>query len=83
MILYNDARHLLRWGGATCALALLGVGIRVWVEPDGSDILSGGGLVGLIYALLGAALIVFAWLLAALRFVPSWWFIGSRAFWLK
>jgi hypothetical protein len=26
---------------------------------------------------------VFAWLLSALRFVPSWWFIGSRAFWLK
>ncbi len=83
MILYNDPRHLFRWGGITCGLALLAVGLRLWCEPDGEETLPGGGRIGLIYGLLGGGIIVFAWLLSALRFVPSWWFIGSRAFWLK
>ncbi len=83
MILYNDPRHLFRWGGVTGGLTLLAVGLRVWLEPEGTERLPGGSQVGLIYGVLGGAIIVFAWLLSALRFVPSWWFIGSRALWLK
>lgn len=83
MILYNDPRHLFRWGGVTCGLALVAVGIRLWLEPDGTETLTGGSRVGLTYGILGGAIIVFAWLLSALRFVPSWWFLGSRALWLK
>jgi hypothetical protein len=83
LILYNDSRHLFRWGGVTCGLMILAVGIRIWFDPAGTETLPGGSRVGLIYAILGGGIILFAWLLSALRFVPSWWFIGSRAFWLK
>ncbi|MBI2804796.1 MAG: hypothetical protein HYX68_07415 [Planctomycetes bacterium] len=83
MLLYNDPRHLSLWGGTTLGLALFAIGVRVWLEPDGPETLSGGSQVGLIYGLLGGGIVIFCWLLAALRFVPSWWFIGCRAFWLK
>ena len=83
VILYNDPKHLLRWGGGTLALSVLAVGVRLWLEPEAPDTLPGGSQAGLAYGLLGGGLVVFAWLLSALRFVPSWWFIGSRAFWLK
>jgi len=83
LILYNDARHLFRWGGATAGLALVAIGLRIWLEPEGTESLSGGSPVGLLYGILGGAIILFAWLLSALRFVPTWWFIGSRALWLK
>lgn len=83
LILYNNPRHLLLWGGTTTGLGLAAVGLRLWAEPAGSDVLPGGSAIGLIYAILGGLLIVFAWLLSALRFVPGWWFIGSRALWLK
>jgi hypothetical protein len=83
LILYNDARHLFRWGGITCGLGLTAVGLRVYFEPDGAETLPGGSQVGLWYGLIGGFIIIFAWLLSTLRFVPSWWFIGSRAFWLK
>src|SRR5262245_55150037 len=83
MLLYNDSRHLFRWGGLTCGLALVAIGLRVWFEPDGPETLPSGSRVGLWYGIIGGAIILFAWLLSALRFVPSWWFIGSRALWLK
>ncbi len=83
LLLYNDRKHLLKWGGTTAGLAVIAVGARLWFEPIGEEMLAGGSTVGLWYGVLGGLLIVFAWLLTALRFVPSWWFIGSRAFWLK
>jgi hypothetical protein len=83
LILYNDARHLFRWGGITCGLGLTAVGLRVYFEPDGAETLPGGSQVGLWYGLIGGFIIIFAWLLSTLRFVPSWWFIGSRAFLVK
>jgi hypothetical protein len=45
--------------------------------------LTGGSSVGLWYGTIGSALMVYAGLLSALRKVPSWWWIGSRKFWLK
>ncbi len=83
MILYNDPRHLTRWGGFAGGLIVLAVGVRITFEPDGPETLPGGSQVGLIFGILGGALILFAWLLSGLRFVPNWWFIGSRALWLK
>lgn len=83
VILYNDPRLLVRWGGSTGGLALVAVGVRVWLEPEGAETLGGGEPAGLVFGLLGGGIIVFAWLLSALRFVPSAWFLGSRAFWLK
>ena len=83
MILYNDPKHLLRWGGFTLMLGACAVGVRLGFEPDAPETLPGGSPVGLAYGLLGGGILVFAWLLSALRFVPSWWFIGARAFWLK
>jgi hypothetical protein len=83
LILYNDPRHLVRWGGSTAGLALAAIGLRLWLEPDGSESLSGGSRPGLLYGLLGGGILLFAWLLSGLRFVPTWWFLGSRALWLK
>jgi len=83
VILYNDPKHLLRWGGLTLVLIAVAVGVRLACEPEAPETLPGGSQVGLLYGLAGGGIIVFAWLLSALRFVPSWWFIGSRAFWLK
>lgn len=83
MLLYDKPRNLLAWAGATSGLALMALGTRLWFEPDGPETLPGGSQIGLIYGILGGLVILFAWLLSALRFVPSWWFIGSRALWLK
>lgn len=61
----------------------MSIAARIWLDPDGNEPLSGGSQLGLIYGVLGGGIILFAWVLSALRFVPGWWFIGSRAFWLK
>src|ERR1043165_4496698 len=52
LILYNYSRHLFRWGGVTGGLAVLGIGVRIALEPASPDQLNGGSRVGLIYALL-------------------------------
>lgn len=83
MIVYKNPRHLLRWGGFTLIASAAAIAIRLCFEPDGPETLPGGSQVGLLYGVLGCGVIVFAWLLSALRFVPTWWFLGSRAFWLK
>ena len=79
MLLYNNPGHLLRWGGTTACLMVLGVGTRIWFSPGEAEALPGGGVVGLLFGVLGGLLILFALSLSLLRFVPSWWFIGSRA----
>lgn len=83
MIIYNNYRQLLTWGLGTLLLGCLAVGIRLGYQPAETEILPGGKFVGLCYGIAGGGLVIFAFLLTALRFVPSWWFIGSRAFWLK
>jgi hypothetical protein len=77
-----DSRHR-RWLIATAALALGAVARYWWLSHSAVEPLTGGSRVGLAYAIAGGLLIVFAWLLSGLRHVPSWWWLGSRAFWLK
>jgi hypothetical protein len=83
LIIYDNRRHLLTWGLGTLVLGLLAVGIRLCYEPAETETLPGGKFIGLYYGIAGGVLILFALSLNLLRFVPSWWFIGSRAFWLK
>jgi hypothetical protein len=64
--------------GAVSATAL-----RWHLGRDAPDGLPGGSQVGLFYGIAGGALILFAWLLSAMRYVPTWWWLGARAFWLK
>jgi hypothetical protein len=83
LIVYNNRRHLFTWGLGTLVLALVAVGVRLSLEPGETESLPGGKLVGLAYGIAGGLLILFALSLTLLRFVPGWWFIGSRAHWLK
>jgi hypothetical protein len=77
-----DSRHR-RWLQVTGVLALSAVALYLWLSHAAAEPLSGGSRVGLAYGIAGGLLIVFAWLLSGLRYVPSWWWLGSRAFWLK
>jgi hypothetical protein len=81
-IVLIDRSH--RWwfvgfvGGTVAALVLFW---RLGRHAPGG--LSGGSVGGMSYGFAGAALLVFALGLAGLRFVPKWWWIGSRTFWLR
>lgn len=81
MLLY-DARQI-KWLAIFLIGSALAVALYLWLNSQTPDGLTGGSRVGLLYGIAGGVLIVFAWLLSALRFLPSWWWIGSRAFWLK
>jgi hypothetical protein len=75
-----DSTHR-RWFASTVILAAGALALYWWLSPLGG--LSGGSLAGLWYGIIGSALMIYAGLLAALRKVPSWWWIGSRKVWLK
>jgi hypothetical protein len=45
--------------------------------------LTGGSTPGLWFGISGSALMVYAGLLAFLKRVPAWWWIGSRQTWLR
>lgn len=77
-----DSSHK-RWLVGTLTAGSAALGLYVWLSWDAPDGLGGGSQVGLAYGIAGGGLILFAWLLTALRYVPKWWWIGSRAFWLK
>jgi hypothetical protein len=77
-----DARHRL-WILITSICGALAVGFYQWQSESVPGGLTGGSAVGLWYGILGTALMVFAGALSLLRFVPSWWWIGSRKFWLR
>jgi hypothetical protein len=51
-------------------------------SPEG-DPPSGNTVVGMWFGIAGYACMVFAALLSLLRRAPSWWWIGSRSWWLK
>jgi hypothetical protein len=80
-------RHMA-WRGDLLVSLLGGTGFfylglllgRRWAIPGGPTAAS---VAGLWYGILAAACMVFAGLLAALRHLPSWWWLGSRQWWLK
>jgi hypothetical protein len=71
------------WAIFFVTASLASIGLRWWAGRGEPDRLTGGSRIGLAYGIAAAALIVFAVLLAALRYVPTWWWIGSRKSWLK
>lgn len=77
-----DRSHRI-WGLVTAGLAALAVAAYVWLDRFTPGGLTGGSMVGLWYGIAGFLLMVFAGLLAVLRRVPSWWWIGSRRTWLR
>jgi hypothetical protein len=81
-LLLYDPRQT-KWLAVFLGGSAAAVGLYLWLARGAPDGLTGGSRVGLLYGIAGGLLIVFAWLLSALRFVPSWWWLGSRAFWLK
>jgi len=81
----GDRWRFLHKGWATFFLVAtaVAIGLRWWVGRDAAESLTGGSRIGLLYGIGAAALIVFTVLLAGLRWVPKWWWIGSRKSWLK
>jgi hypothetical protein len=77
-----DASHK-KWMVATLVLSVAAVAVYWGFDRGAPGGLTGGSAVGLWYGMIGSALMVYAGLLAALRKVPSWWWIGSRKVWLK
>jgi hypothetical protein len=77
-----DTSHR-RWMLVTAALGAGLTAAYVWLYRRAPGGLTGGSSVGLWYAVIGSALMVFAGLLPALRRVPSWWWLGSRQAWLR
>jgi len=63
--------------GLLCLGLFLG---RRWAIPGGP---TAAGVAGMWYGILGAACMLFAGLLAGLRHLPAWWWLGSRQWWLK
>jgi hypothetical protein len=68
---------ILGGAGLFCLGLVLG---RRWALPGG---LTAASTAGMWYGILGSACMVFAGLLPALRHLPSWWWLGSRKWWLK
>jgi hypothetical protein len=78
-----DRRHT-PWAIAAAALGAAAVGLYVWLDHHTHGGLTGGSTVGLWYGVAGSALMVYAGLLAAHRYVPGLWrYIGSRQTWLR
>jgi hypothetical protein len=77
-----DSSHT-KWALTTIGIAGAAVGIYSWLNHSTPGGLTGGSTTGLWYGVAGSALMIYAGLLAAHRKVPAWWWIGSRAVWLK
>jgi hypothetical protein len=72
-----------KWAWATSLLAAFAVGLYLFLYHRAPGGLTGGDLVGMVYGILGALLMLFAGSLSFLRRVPSWWWIGTRKAWLR
>jgi hypothetical protein len=71
------------WAVFFVAASAASICLRWWLGRDMPERLTGGSRVGLAFGIAAGALIIFAVLLAGLRWVPKWWWIGSRRTWLK
>ncbi len=72
-----------KWFLATTAIAAGAVALHAVLTRNTPGGPTGGSTVGLWYGVAGSALMVYAGLLAVLRKVPSWWWIGSRQTWMR
>jgi hypothetical protein len=77
-----DSTHK-RWFWITLALTVLALGVWGLFNFLSPSRLTGASTVGLWYGVAGAALMVYAGLLAAHRRVPRWQWIGRRQTWLR
>jgi hypothetical protein len=77
-----DTTHK-KWAVGTLALALASFLLYLWLRRAAGSEWTGGSTAGLWFGIAAAALMVFAGLLAALRRVPSWWWLGTRKTWLR
>ena len=77
-----DRKHL-PWILPTAAVAVPAVVLHAWLDRRTPGGLTGGSTAGLWYGIAGSALMLFAGLLSARRQAPSWWWLGSRQFWLR
>ncbi len=71
------------WIAGTVVAALAAGGFYAVVTGRSPDGLTGGSVIGLWYGIIGSALMLFAGLLAVLKRVPAWGWIGRRQTWLR
>lgn len=77
-----DAGHR-NWFFGTAVAGVVTLALFAWSDRATPGGASGGTTAGLWFGIVGTGLMVFCGLLSALRRVPSWWWLGSRQFWLK
>jgi hypothetical protein len=70
------------WMIVTGLLAVAALGVYEWLKIYIPDEIRGSSTAGLWFGTAGAALMIFAGSLSFLRRVPSWWWLGSRKFWM-
>jgi hypothetical protein len=68
---------------ASAAATLLTAGLLLGQRGARPDPPAGNTVAGIWFGIAGSACMVFAALLSLLRRVPSWWWIGSRQWWLR
>ena len=71
------------WIIGASVLALAALGSHWWLDRQTPGGLTGGSPAGLGFGLAGAALMVYAGLLSALRKVPGWTWLGPRKRWMR
>jgi hypothetical protein len=76
-----DSTHK-RWIVFTLIASAAAVGVWWWLDRSTPEGLTGGSIPGLWYAVLGWLMMIFAWLLSAVRKFPRWR-LPPRKWWLK
>jgi hypothetical protein len=77
-----DTTHK-KWAVGTLALALAAFLLYVFLRGRAGGEWTGGSRAGLWFGIAAGFLMVLAGFLAALRRVPSWWWLGTRKTWLR
>jgi hypothetical protein len=76
-----DSTHK-HWIAFSAGAAVIALAVWWWLDRSTPGGLTGGSVAGLWYALLGSLLMLFAWLLSAVRHFPKWR-LPPRKWWLK
>jgi hypothetical protein len=77
-----DRKHL-PWLLPSAAVAGAALALHAALDRRTPGGLTGGSTAGLWFGIAGSALMLFAGLLSLRRQAPSWWWLGSRQFWLR